>query len=86
MIEVNQLHKSFGQQQVLHGVDLQIDEGGQLGAPAFFGDDFFCQSSQVTALADGALAALPGLLRCEAEQQLATGQGVELNDCSNKMI
>ena len=27
MIEVNQLHKSFGQQQVLHGVDLQIDEG-----------------------------------------------------------
>ena len=27
MIEVNQLHKSFGQQQVLHGVNLQIDEG-----------------------------------------------------------
>ena len=27
MIEVNQLQKSFGQQQVLHGVDLQIDEG-----------------------------------------------------------
>ena len=27
MIEVSQLHKSFGQQQVLCGVDLQIDEG-----------------------------------------------------------
>ena len=27
MIEVCQLHKSFGQQQVLCGVDLQIDEG-----------------------------------------------------------
>ena len=27
MIEVSQLHKSFGQQQVLRGVDLQIDEG-----------------------------------------------------------
>ena len=27
MIEVNQLHKSYGQQQVLHGVNLQIDKG-----------------------------------------------------------
>ncbi|MDP6913900.1 MAG: ATP-binding cassette domain-containing protein, partial [Verrucomicrobiota bacterium] len=27
MIEVSQLHKSFGQQQVLRGVNLQIDEG-----------------------------------------------------------
>ena len=27
MIEVSQLHKSFGQQQVLRGVSLTIDEG-----------------------------------------------------------
>ena len=27
MIEVTQLHKSFGQQQVLRGVSLTIDEG-----------------------------------------------------------